>query len=75
MNEQDKLCQQIVRILLDHPTPTLEKDDVVDLAKKGIKRRYRELRRQKSFTDAEIQAKMECIRGFLFDKNYFNVTI
>ena len=54
----------IVKVLLDHP---FEGDDVAEIqnAKKIVKDRYRRLRREITFTQAEIQSKTEWLESYL----------
>lgn len=54
----------IVKVLLNHPFEG-DDDPQIEIAKTTIRKRYREIRRTMSFTQAEIQAKTEWLTEFL----------
>lgn len=62
------LSEFIVKVLLAHPFEG-DNDPLLQEAKKGIKDRYGVLRREKSFTESEIQAKSEWLESFLVRMN------
>lgn len=55
----------IVRVLLAHPTPNHPTTPEVEEARKTIKKRYREIRRQMPFTQAEMVSKVEWLKTVL----------
>ena len=63
-----EIPELIVKTLLCHPTPDILNDKEVDEARKKVKLRYRELRRQIGFTEAEIKAKVEWVAEMLKEK-------
>ena len=54
----------IIKVLLCHPTPSIEEDPEVKKAKLAIKKKYGKLRGEMSFTEAEIQAKTEWLNSY-----------
>jgi hypothetical protein len=54
----------IVKVLLSHPFDG-DDDEKIRLAKKKITDRYRELKSDLSFTEAEIASKIEWLESFL----------
>lgn len=55
----------IVKVLLCHPTPSIEEDQEIKKAKLCIKKRYQQIRREMTFTEAEIQSKKEWLESYL----------
>ncbi len=65
MTQDRAICPEfIVKVLLSHPFDG-DDDPLIQNAKKKISDQYRRLRREMSFTSAEIQSKTEWLESYL----------